>query len=253
MKKESDFDMKLKFKNLEWEFDRFDAFLAAAISLLTVPAAFLLFNEVLPVILSAGLIGGIVGATRRKYVNSLLARIKSQYDLQWEFQLNGVAVGSISDADFAAIRLKVLNDTRNYTAELMNACKVISKVIEYMYVSIPIGLFWLVVAVTILAPEVISASWNEILNLSPAMQASMLIAGIKKSVMVLAALSLYAVAINIVIGSRFGFINSFSAATATALRQHFGQTADGETKLVRWVDEDIVINNELPNLKMPLN
>lgn len=164
---------------------------------------------------------------------ALAARIEAKDSFAWDVEVNQVKVGSISDADYAVIRHCVFSDVRVYVAQVANLLRVALNSFDYCYRAIPLGIFWIGVALAIFSPETISSVMAALQRATDAdMRSAVGTAG-----SMLAIMMMVSVAFHWVLGmSRFGFINRFDEAVGTAVRKHCGVAAEGSVVLYRWVD-----------------
>lgn len=236
-----DAPMKIHFKNIRWQLPWGKAALAAVLALVAYPVFYLFTSSGYVASLLAGTTAVAMCIARSRYLNSLQARIAAVNDIKWDFELNGVNVGAISDAEYAAIRLSVFLDRRNYVAQFMNVGKVGARAIDSICIGVPIAMFWLVVGVALIYPETFSAIYNELQTAGP----DAILASVKIAAKLIGLCAMLFVLVNAMFGARFGFTNHFSEATGTALRKHFRQAAEGNISLVRWVDGAPVFNDEM--------
>ncbi|NJD06531.1 MAG: hypothetical protein FIA97_08525 [Methylococcaceae bacterium] len=80
----------------------------------------------------------LVSETEEKY----LARIQQHDSVPWQILLNRVAVAQISDADYAAIQLSVLQDPRIARQQLVEVIRCIGNLINTILLLIPAMAFW---------------------------------------------------------------------------------------------------------------
>ena len=181
-------------------------------------------------------------ALRTRYLDSLDRRVAAVDGPVWDVELNQVKVGTINDAEYAAIRRMCFTDHRLSAAQLMNALRVMLNAFDYCYRAIPIGLFWIGVALAIFSPETIGSALAAVQHASPSdMSSAVAMAG-----RLLAVLMIVSVGFHWVLGlSRFGFINRFDEAIGTAVRKHCGVPAVGSIVLVRWAEGSPVFTNEM--------
>lgn len=190
----------------------------------------------------------LLGADRlhAQYMRALNARIEAKDGFSWDVEVNQVKVGSIQDADYALIWHRVFSDVRVYVAQVLNLFRVALNSFDYCYRAIPIGLFWVGVALAVFSPETIS-------SVLAALQGATA-ESIKHAVSVAGSLSalmmILSVAFHWMFGlSRFGFINRFDEAVGTAVRKHCGVAAEGSVMLSRLVDGGPVFGDEMAFLR----
>jgi hypothetical protein len=189
-------------------------------------------------------VGG--NALRSRHLDALDRRMAAVDGPVWDVELNQVKVGTISDAEYAAIRRKCFTDPRLYVAQVMNALRVILNAFDYFYRAIPLGLFWVIAALAGFSPDTIATVLAELHKAGPDV-----IQGVAR---VLVVLMFMVVAMHWVLGlSRFGFIDSFDEATGTALRKHCKVAAEGSIVLVRWTNGVLHFNVELAHMRPAKN
>ena len=99
----------------------------------------------------------VVESAHARYAGALSARIETADSPTWDVEVNQVKAGTITDADYAAIRLRVFYDFRTYVSQLMNLFRVALNSFDYCYRAIPLGLFWVAVGLAVFSPEMLSS------------------------------------------------------------------------------------------------
>lgn len=186
----------------------------------------------------------VLGADRIRalYMRALTRRIEAKDGFAWDVEVNQVKVGSIADSDYALIRYGVFSDVRVYFAQVLNLLRVGVNAFEYCFRVIPIGLFWIGVALAVFSPETISS----VLASLQGATAESIKHAVSMSGSVLVMMMMLSVVCHWMFGlSRFGFINRFDEAIGTAVRKHCGVAADGSIQLSRMVDGGPVFGDEL--------
>lgn len=207
---------------------------------------YILFSWILGNWVLGGALAGVAVAAAReihsRYGRALAARIDAADGPTWDVEVNQVKSGTITDADYATIRLRVFCDFRTYIGQVANLFRVALNSFDYCYRAIPLGLFWVGVALAVFSPETISSVLAALQHASPNdMQHAVLTAG-----SLLAVMMIVSVGFHWMLGlSRFGFINRFDEAIGTAVRKHCGVAAEGSIMLVRWTDGAPVLNDEM--------
>lgn len=198
-------------------------------------------GAVLGGIVLGGLVGYAVAESRRRYMAALWRRVNTSGGPNWDVELNGVKVGTIRDADYATIRLKVFGDVRLYVAQFLNCGRVLTRVLDSMLLTVPLLFFWGLLVVAMVSPESCAEALNLLRGATPASVAKFasFVFGVMTGLGVLSAW------INVALmGARYGFVNRFSEATANALRRRLGVAAEGQIILVRWADGIAHFNDE---------
>ena len=183
---------------------------------------------------------------RAKYMSGLAARIDAKDSFSWDVEINQVKVGQIPDADYALIRHRVFSDVRVYVAQGFNLLRVALNSFDYCYRAIPLGLFWIGVALAIFSPETISSVLAALQHATPSdMRHAVGTAG-----SMLAIMMMVSVGFHWMFGlSRFGFINRFDEAVGTAIRKRLGVAAEGGVLLSRWADGAPVFADEMATIR----
>ncbi len=181
-----------------------------------------------------------------QYMRALIARIEAKDGFSWDVEVNQVKVGSILGADYALIRHRVFSDVRVYVAQVLNLLRVALNSFDYCYRAIPLGLFWVGVALAVFSPETISS----VLAALQGATAESIKHTVSMAGSLLALMMILSVAFHWMFGlSRFGFINRFDEAVGTAVRKHCGVAAEGSVVLSRWVDGGPVFGDEMAFLR----
>lgn len=181
-----------------------------------------------------------------KYMRVLAARMEAKDSFSWDVEVNQVKVGSIPDADYALIRHLVFSDVRVYVAQAANLLRVAFNSFDYCYRAIPLGIFWVGVALAVFSPETISSVLAALQQATPSdMKHAVGTAGTMLAIMMM-----ISVAVHWMFGlSRFGFINRFDEAVGTAVRKHCGVAAEGSIVLSRWADGSHVFADEMATIR----
>lgn len=196
----------------------------------------------IPQAIMGGMAAGYMTALlRRRYMAALHQRAEAAGGPQWDVELNGVKVGEVSDANYAAIRLAVFGDMRLYVAQCRNGVRVMARAFDAVLMLVPTLTVWGLLAVAMFAPEWAAQALHT-LQASSAAELGSMARRLAGALLVLGAMS--AVLTMIVTGARYGFVNRFAEATGLALRRQLGVAAEGEIRLVRWVDGVAHINDE---------
>lgn len=186
----------------------------------------------------------LIGANRlvARYMRELNARIEAKEGFVWDVEVNEVKVGSISDSTYAQIRHRVFSDERVYVAQGLNLLRVAVNFFDYCYRAIPIGLFWIGVALTLFSPE----TFSSVLATLQGITAESINRAVSTAGSILTLAMILSVALHWMFGlSRFGFINRFDEAIGTAVRKHCGVAAEGAMVLSRIADGMPMFSDEM--------
>lgn len=157
------------------------------------------------------------------------ARMASTSGPSWGVKLNDVQVGSISDAEYAAIQYKSLTSPHVFLQQGLNLLRVVFKLTDLFYVGAPIVLFWGVIALIVFSPGTLMHAFSTLQRTTPVDLQHAVLHGL----FFLALFTVGAAAILSSLGvSRFGYINCFDAYVSQAIRQHCGCAAEGRLVVI---------------------
>lgn len=164
------------------------------------------------------------------YLTDLRSRAVSDNSAYWDVEINQVKVGTISDKDYAAIKLSVFKDTFIYINQAFNVCTTVARVIAQLLVFVPRFTFWYFAIIAIVSPESIIDQAKAIQGISAD--------DVTKAIdmLVMSVFLPFAVIVGTLVVSgvwRPGFKNCFDAAIATELRQHCKTPTEGSMVLSR--------------------
>lgn len=147
------------------------------------------------------------------HLDTLSTRIVAKNSLSWDVVIDKVHVGSISDSDYAVIQKSVLSSKQVFIAQALNLLRGLFSLFNYLYLAVPLALFWMAVVILVFSPESIDAllSLENIKHILP-------IAGL-----ILALTVLLLVLFDLIFfrTSRFGFINCFEQSVGNEIRLRF--------------------------------
>jgi hypothetical protein len=200
--------------------------------------------------LAGGAFAGLAVAAARelhsRYAQALAARVEANEGPAWDVEVNQVAVGTITDGDYALIRLRVFSDVRVYISQALNVLRVAVNSFDYCYRAVPLGIFWIGIALAVFSPETIGS----VVTALRAATAANIKEAVSTASTALAVMMVLSVGLHWAFGvSRFGFINRFGEAIGTAVRKHCGVAAEGSIVLSRWIDGVPVLNDEMAFLR----
>ncbi len=145
-----------------------------------------------------------------------------------QVKLNGIEVGTITEADYARFRVEAYGNWRNSVAQLLNIGRVAINLFSQIYVAVPIGMFWCALFAWIFYPEAFALALDQLRTATPSeLSAASVIAG---RLLLVSAITLPL--FGMMFGMRFGFVNCFAEDTAHSLRKHLGVAAEGD--IVLW-------------------
>lgn len=172
--------------------------------------------------------GSVIGilVVRVRYIRSLSTRISARANqIQWRVSNrdNSLAVGSISDKEYAKIQHLVYSDWRVYKLQLSNSARVFFNLLKLLFVAIPRILFWLGLAVFIYSPVSITELLSSLAIVS---MYSVHYVVFWTIIICSAILSTWVVFIFVYKPSIFEFVNCFRDAIHAAVRSHCGIAAE---------------------------
>lgn len=185
---------------------------------------------------------GFVFHMLNKYARALDARIAAgSAGPVWQVQINGVTVGELADADYAAIRRTVFLDGRTYGAQIMNLANVGLRMVDYLYMALPLAAFWLALGAFFFTPDSFAQALDAIRQITPAQA----VAAIPMLAQLLVFVSMLTLGLHFAIGRQFGFVNQFDLACGSHVRRAVSCAADGSVSLFRIEDGAYVSPDEL--------
>ncbi|WP_226034427.1 hypothetical protein [Aquitalea palustris] len=217
--------------------------LASLFSLVLYPLAYLFVNQwflaaVLCSIGSAGLM-----QIRKKYISNLKKRIEQNTGPDWDVVMNGVKASTISDADYALIRLQVFQDPRTYIAQVVNLFGVAYRVLNAFVWVLPLIVFWAILLGCYFFPNTMHSILAEIQNLGFMVALTRLVDSVAPAIgTTVAVVAVFLITFG---STTFGFVNRFSFGSGNAVRKHCGIAAEGNLTLVRWTDGCPHFNDEM--------
>ena len=164
-----------------------------------------------------------------RLVAGLHARMHADASCEWEAHLNGVTLGAISDADYAAIQLSVYRDVRVALMQAMNFVQVARTVLNGFVFGLPIAAFWIAAGLAVWAP----ASCIDFVNSMIAADASTIASTTAQFLQVCLVVHLVGFGLMVAVGSRFGYRDCYYNEVGRLLCQHFKTPVTGEVTLWR--------------------
>lgn len=181
----------------------------------------------------------------------LMARLDASYGkriilggaTRWDVWVNDVKVGTVSDAQYAAMQRCAMHDGRTAVAQLLNIGRVGLVVLDKFFVAVPLMVFWGAIALAGLAPETYTAVVQELL----APDAESLTRALRASAQVIVLMTVFVVCGMSVAGYRFGFRDCYAAEVARMLRRECATPADGEVRLSRGEPDGFILTGQSPS------
>lgn len=217
--------------------------LASLFSLALYPLAYLFVNKwfLAAVLCSIGSAG--VMQIRKQYISSLKKRIVQNTGPDWEVVMNGVKASTISDADYARIRLQVFQDHRTYIAQVFNLLGVAYRVLNALVWALPLIVFWAILFGCYFAPDTMHSILAEIQNLGFTVALTRLVDSF--ATVIVATVASTAILLIAFGSTTFGFVNRFSFSSGNAVRRRCSIAAEGNLTLVRWTEGGPHFNDEM--------
>ena len=113
-----------------------------------------------------------------RYEKSLLARIVVTDSVSWDVQVNGITVGTISDSEYAAMKLHAYRERRNVFAQIFNAWHIFMNVANKLLLAVPVMLFWCLIGLAVYYPETYIIAISDVQKAGPSAIASAIRQGI---------------------------------------------------------------------------
>jgi hypothetical protein len=173
--------------------------------------------------------GGGLHVVAHHYDDKLNRRIAQATSQRWVVVLNDVKLGTVSDAEYAAMQQRVLRDGRVAGEQFLNLCHVALRIVSRLFVLVPFVLFWTAVVFYLTSPDTV---------------ASVILAAQKADVTMIASaarmlfqwVSVFASSALVVMaasGLDIGVRDCYSIAVHRELRRHFKTPALGEMRLTQ--------------------
>ena len=165
-------------------------------------------------------------------IAQLNRRIEASIGPVWDIIIGGVPAGTIKDAEYAAIKLRCLNNPSLVSAQLGSFVTPILSILATVWRAVPVWLFWILVVSALVVPEQAVSVVREMGSASPD-ELHALLAALLKTVTVFVFISV-------------GFVRVFrkeeasevggvvDQAVAAELRAHCGNTSDATVTVWCW-------------------
>ncbi|MGN8554688.1 UNVERIFIED_CONTAM: hypothetical protein OHV15_19110 [Microbacterium sp. SLM126] len=175
------------------------------------------------------------------YSLSLRSRMSATDDNYWTVLVNGTARGSISDAEYAAMRERAAFSVSTYLRQTANLVVAGVNFIHWLFRSIPAILFWIGLGGLLLAPEGAVSAIRTILVAAQTDPERLTVAVAQFSL----AMLISSAALGIVFAHRqLGYRNEFRAAWEHELRNRLDLHPPGEITLTRVEDHKTAFADE---------
>lgn len=136
-------------------------------------------------------------------------------------------------------------DGRVYVAQIFNCVNVASRMVDYLFIAIPLVVFWLAIGCFFFAPDFFAEALAAIQEVTP----TQVVGAIPVLAQVLVVVSFLVLGAHSVIGLRFGFVNQFGQAVRLRVRRAMACVADGEVWLYRIENGTFVASDEWATIR----
>ena len=181
----------------------------------------------------------IIGALADRYDAGLTKRMEADAPITWDVWINDVQVGTVTDAQYAAMKRHAARDGRNAAAQLFNIGQMALSVIDKLMIAVPLTCFWTAIAMAAFSPESFIEIAQELQTSGPAAITTVVRSFMQAGVLVFAIL----VAIMVAMGLRLGFKNCYAVAVNRMLRRHCNTPVEGDVRLSRQISDDLATNS----------
>jgi hypothetical protein len=178
--------------------------------------------------LGMGVIAAVAARTWMRWKQSHARTIAAKDVGEWDVRLNEVQVGTMREADYAAICLQAYNMPYLYAALVSQLLYAALRVVGQWLIVIPIAAFWVLAALCVKEPGtfrvvVEAAAWSDLASIFGALTPLL-------SAVMLAVFGGY-----FLFGGTFsrlgGYTNPFAAEVAWLVRRHLDVAAEGRIEM----------------------
>lgn len=156
----------------------------------------------------------------------LAERMSVRASLAWDVWMNGVKIGVITDAQYAAIQRAAFGDGSLVVAQALNLGQVALDIAGKVFVGVPLTMFWLLAAASVAAPESITG-----LAALRSADLAALVTSSDNLLRLVGVVTAMSVILLFAFGHRFGFCNCYGEAVARMVRQQCGVPSEGDIRL----------------------
>lgn len=171
-----------------------------------------------------------IGYLRSRIDAGYEKRINAEAPLNWEVQVNRVAVGHLNDADYAKLQQRVLHEPAVAVAQGKNYLKVAVNVVSMYLTTVPLLFFWGFVLILAISPESIQQMVAEMAQATP----EQLTAGLARPLQTLVILLALTGFVAPIFGLRFGHQDEYRNAVGELIRIHCKTPAEGKIDLFNY-------------------
>lgn len=184
-------------------------------------------NGVLPILI--GLAAGVVALVwRRRVAASYASRIESVVAGDWSVYVNGVQVGNLRDADFAALQLRAHDEPGVYLIQMWRVIRVGCRLLKHLLVMTPLMVFWVAVVVAVVSPQ----TFQETAHGFKAFTAQDIHAIASHTISLAVVLVLLAGGVALALGARCAYPDPFLEVLHRDVRRKLRIPADGQVVIL---------------------
>ena len=189
--------------------------------------------------------GAGINYLTNKHDASLTKRIEADDQITFDVLMNGVKVGSVTDAEYATMERFVFRDLYvSVQQSFFNVVRIAFSVLDKLILTVPVMCFWGALFVAIYEPESFSEITREILNTT----VSQLPLAIRPILSVVVSVFVLTVIVIGFLGARFGYRNYYREAIDRRLRFHCETPAEGTICLIRSVSTGKLSSAEMSSV-----
>ncbi len=176
-------------------------------------------------------IGGGLHVLAGRYDARLTKRISTPSGEQWDVVLNDIKLGTVTDAEYAAIQRRVFRDGRAAGAQILNLLHVVLQAFGRIVNLMPFVAFWAIVGLFIVSPD----QAFTVMQAAEKADAKSLSLGVYAALSILFSLSASVMLLLTGICRGFGFRDCYDEGINREIRRHFKAAATGDVRLVRQI------------------
>ncbi len=210
-------------------------FMASACIVIPPAVALALLGDWIGGSVVAFVVGFAFAIVMRALTIKLQRLVEAPDHMVLQVKLNGVEVGTITEADYAQLKIDAYGNWRNSAAQLLNFGRVAINLFSQMYVAVPIGMFWCALFAWVFYPEAFALALDQVRTATPADLSAASVIAARLMLVTAITLPLF----GMMFGMRFGFVNCFAEDTARSLRERLGVAAEGD--IVLWSSQQGVL------------
>jgi len=180
-----------------------------------------------------------IGALLDRYEARLTKRMEADTPITWNLWINNVQVGTVTDAQYAAMQRHAARDGRNAIAQLFNLGQMALVVADKLLVAVPLTCFWTAIAMAAFSPDAFLEVAQQLQDAGPAAITS----AVQSFMQVGVEVFVIVVVMMVAMGLNFGFKNFYAEAVNRMLRRHCNTPVEGHVLLTPQVSGDPVADS----------